>query len=78
MIIMNKKIKSKLRKLAIAFQGARYYDYCPNTDQTEDLLEKYLDKNVYNFNEVKAALDQYSGSTVDEVAHEIILIINEL
>ncbi len=69
----DKKIK-ELKIAALAYEIANNYDYCQESDMVDDILENFN----FNKEDVILACNEYSGSRPDEIADNIIRLINSL
>lgn len=67
-----------LQYLAIAYQAALRYDYCPNPDDdvVDDLRDSYSWTDNYTREGILAALSLHKGRRTDEIALEIVEKIN--
>lgn len=72
---MMEKIK-ELKKLNAAYQAALEWDYCPDSDKVEEVMD--VIGNHLSVEDLSVALEEAQGMRPDEIASSISQLINDL
>lgn len=67
-----------LKLLAIAYQCAINYDYCPEASEAKNIQEDYDFAEEYDLIDIKTALNAHNGRRPDELVNQMIPKIDNL
>ncbi len=68
----------ELKLLAIAYQCATNYDYCPEPSEVDTIKETYLFADDYTTEDIKEALTKHKGTSPERLVNQMIPKIDKL